>query len=210
MSKDKLTVPEAKNLLKAVSKELLKVVSRESLCRKSNTSLKRSKDNLRMSRDLLRSKSKGKLSKENLMSPGNQITALTEQPTKKDMQNYLISHVLFDGKEDVQTQDTRQEEEDMEDRMFEAYKKEMEKYLDFIGEDSKDYKKKKTKKKKSTQVETDTTAEKKLLVNIGSIKNQFESMASPEVQETVPEPIKPVKVKKIDADALFMEQEKEK
>merc|ERR1712018_455254 len=99
-----------------------------------------------------------------------------------DMQNYLISHVLFDGKENVYTsqhihankrsnlklamvnEDCVNEEEQInhqeigernlpeenecekEDRMFEAYKHETEKYLSFFDDD-KGKKKKKTKSK---------------------------------------------------------------
>lgn len=228
LSKEKLATPEGKKLIKAVSKEILKVMSRENL-KKSNCSLKRSRDNLRGSRDLLRTRSKGKLSKEALLSPGNQCTSLTDQPTKKDMQNYLISHVLFDGSEDVQSEQNKRmskqqlsrveenekaEEEDREEKMFELYKQEMERYLDFIGQDAKDYKKKKTKKKVNKNVSEDeaaaAAAEKKLLINVGSIKNQFETLASPEVQEV--EPPKPVKKKvgKINTKDLFAEQEKER
>merc|ERR1711860_90776 len=127
-------------------------------------------------------------------------------PTKKDMQNYLISHVLFDGSEDVQSEQNKRmskqqlsrveenekaEEVDREEKMFELYKQEMERYLDFIGQDSKDYKKKKTKKRTSKNVSEDeaaaAAAEKKLLINVGSIKNQFETLASPEVQEVEPQ-----------------------
>merc|ERR1711953_683471 len=77
----------------------------------------------------------------------------------------------------------------------------------------KDYKKKKTKKKVNKNVSEDeaaaAAAEKKLLINVGSIKNQFETLASPEVQEV--EPPKPVKKKvgKINTKDLFAEQEKE-
>ena len=226
LSKEKISTPEGKkNFIKAVSKEILKVLSRESLTRKSNASLKRSKDNLRMSRDLLlRSKSKGKIisSKENMMSQCNQMTAMLEQPSQQDMQNYLISHVLFDGTEDVQAEDknavTKQpeEEEDLEEKMFESYKEEMEKYLNFVCADSKDYKKKKTKKRSSVAAvePEETTNDKKLLVNISSIKNQFETMASPEAQ--VPDPVvdqpttKSKRVGKIDANAFFLDQVKEK
>merc|ERR1712223_1983458 len=107
LSKEKLATQEGKNLVKAVSKEILRMVSKESLQRKSNLNIKRSRDALRASREILRTKSKGQFSKENLLSPGNQNTAITDQPSKKDMTNYLISHVLFDGKEDVQTEQSK-------------------------------------------------------------------------------------------------------
>ena len=157
-----------------------------------------------------------------MMSQCNQMTAMLEQPSQQDMQNYLISHVLFDGTEDVQAEDknavTKQpeEEEDLEDKMFESYKEEMEKYLNFVCADSKDYKKKKTKKRSSVAAvdSEETNNDKKLLVNISSIKNQFETMASPDSQ--VPEPVvdqpttKSKRVGKIDANAFFLDQVKEK
>ena len=224
LSKEKLATKEGKNLVKAVSKEILRMVSKESLTRKSNLNIKRSKDALRTSLELLRTKSKGQLSKDNLLSPGNHHTAIAEQPSRKDMQNYLVSHLLFDGKEDVQTEQSKRmskqrlmkKEEDekkaqQEERAFELYKQEMEKYLDFIGEDGNASKKTKKKKKATKDLEEDASTEKKLLINIGSIKNQFETMASPEIQqENEPKPVPVKKVGRINTKDLFAEQEKER
>merc|ERR1712008_578419 len=83
LSKEKLATKEGKNLVKAVSKEILRMVSKESLTRKSNLNIKRSRDALRPSMELLRTKSKGQLSKDNLLSPGNHHTAIAEQPSRK-------------------------------------------------------------------------------------------------------------------------------
>jgi hypothetical protein len=225
LSKERLATPEGRNIVKAVSKEILRIISKESLHRTSNSSLRRSKDRLSGSKDVIRTKSKCNISKENLMSHGNQVTALTDQPSKNDMQNYLISHVLFDGKEDVQSapqngtrnisrqqltnleEEAQEDEEDREDRVFELYKQEMNKYLECFEQDSKGGKKKKSSKKVTKSA--DSSAEKKLLVNIGSIKNQFETMASPDTQEE--EPILMSKrVGKLNTKAIFAEQEKEK
>merc|ERR1712241_1580452 len=202
-------------------------VSRESLTRKSNLNIKRSRDRLKASRELLRTRSKGQLSKENLLSPGNHNTASAEQPSSKDMKNYLISHVLFDGKEDVQTErnkrmskqklfkeedEDKKKQEEKEEKMFELYKQEMERYLDFIGQDGDQAKKTKKKKKTKTEiVEDESATEKKILVNIGSIKNQFETLASPEIQQdSEPKPAPVKKIGKINTKDLFAEQEKER
>ena len=88
------------------------------------------------------------------------------------MQNYLISHVLFDGKEDVQAvgrpesserligvqeeagEDDCEGEDGAEnpedgDAMFEAYKREMEKYLSVVCQEAKGARKKKKSSKKA-------------------------------------------------------------
>ena len=143
------------------------------------------------------------------------------QPSKKDMQSYLISHVLFDGKEEVQVnkhqlQDVDEEQnaeveirakniqEESEDRLFEAYKQEMEKYLSCFGDDSAADKKKKRKK-----VGKKEDLEKKPILNIGTIKNQFESLASPEVVNVEPPKLRPKKVGKLEATKMFEEKELE-
>merc|ERR1712008_42742 len=98
-----------------------------------------------------------------------------------------------------------------EERAFELYKEEMEKYLDFIGEDGNTSKKTKKKKKAAKDVEEDASTEKKLLINIGSIKNQFETMASPEIQqENEPKSVPVKKVGRINTKDIFAEQEKER
>ena len=158
-------------------------------------------------------------------------------PNKQTMQSYLISQVLFDGKEDVRSsrmaviqktretvineeeeirmkereieEENRRKEREMAQReyelkkkieaelaeirkqederlaklkeeQFESYKKEMEKYLSFVCEDKEETKtKKKPQKKKSVKEPS-----KKLTVNIGNIKNQFEK--EPEMVDKEP------------------------
>merc|ERR1712106_85537 len=85
-----------------------------------------------------------------------------EEERKKDMQNYLISQVLFNGKEDVKSMAITQEtdidaseiqsksdnfELKKEQAFFEAYKQNMEEYLDFVCGDKQ--KKSVVKKEKS-------------------------------------------------------------
>ena len=223
LSKDKLSTNEGKSLIKAVSREILRMVSKDNLNKRSNSSLKRSRDVFHGSKDIMKTKSKCNMSKDNLLSPGNYITSKTDKPSNKDMKNYLISHVLFDGKEDVQTEKTKSTlrlqaeaeakriEAEKEAKRFESYKREMEKYLDFIGESEKETgTKTKKKKKKSEVASTEEASEKKLLVNIGSIKTQFETLASPEAQEQTPaKPVSTKKVGKLNTKDLFSEQEKE-
>ena len=115
---------------------------------------------------------------------------LANQPSKNDMQSYLISHVLFDGKEDVhltkhgkgsqrhlagvdeelpaQEIVISSPKEESEDRMFEAYKQEMEKYLSCFTDDSD--KKRKTAKNVKTKQKVDL--DKKPILNIGTIRSQ--------------------------------------
>ena len=180
MSKEYLSVKQSNEMIKVISKELLRVVSRDKVGKKSNTSLRRSHSKMN-----LRGSVKGSLD----MSSQNQKTAKSSQPTSKDMKNYLISHVLFDGKEDVQTVDRpsnenldQVEEEDyvdipdpeeeieQRDRMFEAYKEEMEKYLSVVCKDSH----KKAKKVKPRKINQESI-DKRPLLNIGTLKDQFET-----------------------------------
>ena len=157
------------------------------------------------------------LSQQNERNPAN----------KKSMQNYLISHVLFDGKEDVlvsnktgsqrhlagvaeeegqQQQLQQQPQDDGEDKFFEAYKQEMERYLSCFSDNGGN----KTKKKKKAGATKKEELDKKPILNIGSIRNQFESLASPEAAVESVEPLKPrpKKVGKLDAVKRF-EAEKE-
>ena len=87
--------------------------------------------------------------------------------------------------------------------MFEAYKQEMEKYLScFEGEETnkKSKKNKKLKKKEALVVELD----KKPILNIGTIRNQFESLASPEANESEEPPkLRAKKVGKLDTAKMF-------
>ena len=223
--KSRNALHRSKQLLKKVSQEsvkksqtLLKKMSTDSLKNSSLDKINRSFTKLRksVSRECIRSKPGIDCSKKDKVAPN-----------KQEMQSYLISQVLFDGKEDVRSsrmavkQKTREniisEEEEirmkereieeenrrkeremiqkeyelkkkieaelaeirrqederlakLKEEQFESYKKEMEKYLSFVCEDKEEAAvKKKPQKKKSIKEPS-----KKLTVNIGNIKNQFE------------------------------------
>jgi len=102
---------------------------------------------------------------------------------KKEMQNYLISQVLFNGKEDVKSvpkieEDyTRENEKQVnldkfelkkEEAFFEAYKQNMEDYLEFVCEENKS--KGKAKKKTETQKKLNQNC-----IDIKLMKSQFEN-----------------------------------
>merc|ERR1712181_46795 len=183
--------------------------------------------------------------------------------SKQKMQNYLVSQVLFDGKEDVRTsrmqlqsraaaiqeekerekraeearieeenkrkelamierenQMKRQIEEELnrikkieeeqrikhEEAQFESYKKEMEKYLNFVCEDD-DSKPKKTKRKSIAKPAEEPS--KKLSLNIGSLKNQFEEGESSGGKETPAVKSAPANVRKLNPIKIFNEQKEE-
>ena len=123
-----------KNIAKAVSKELLKKLSRESLNKRSRESCIYH-DNKKSGNYLKKSISKLNLNK------------IREEEKKTEMQNYLISHVLFDGQEEVSCKDKEDLEEDL---YFETYKSEMEKYLSLF-DDNETKKKPKSKNKQNNK-----------------------------------------------------------
>ena len=101
---------------------------------------------------------------------------MTRKPSKNDMQNYLISKVLFDDKKPVavvkQSDIIESPSENISDTedvaLDDEYIKEMEKYLMFIDEEystSKKKKKKKAKKKQEPKIQ---------IVQVNHIKQQFE------------------------------------
>ena len=240
---------EEYNEMIAKKKKLLKK-SKASLSRSKQLLSKLSQENIKRSQNLLKKisteslkKSKVKGSKINISRQKvNHIESQDNKSVnKQQMQDYLISQVLFDGKEDVRSskmsldqknkkaeedkqkeidlinreyelkkrieaemQEMRKKEEEnklkLKEAEFEAYKKEMEKYLSFVCEE-KDVKEEKVSflylkkiifimlylfqsvRRKSKAEEP----KKKLTVNIGSIKNQFEKE---NVTETSVSPIK--------------------
>ena len=175
---------------------------------------------------------------------GNQLNS---KETAKDMQNYLISHVLFDGKENVYTsqhidrgkrsnlklamvnEDCSFEENDRsndaeenhkvnvenecekEDRMFEAYKQEMEKYLSCFEENKEVKKKKKSKDKIRKASCTESEIQKRPVLNLGTIRDQFEGNNTAEdSKEKMTRKSKPKKIGKLQGVAnMFEEQIKE-
>jgi hypothetical protein len=205
--------------------------------------LKLSKDNINKSQDIFKKLSKQSLrrscskdqhkkrSSESLQGKENNSTS------KKEMQNYLISQVLFDGKEDVHTskvcfnkdqtrgENSFQEQDRLkrelevkkkvreelasikqleneqkiknEEAKFEAYKKDMEKYLDFVCEGDK-----KTKLKSKKQ-QIKANGAQKLKLNIQGIKNHFEEIKQEDLNSSPNSQYVPLKVNKIDTSKLF-------
>ena len=233
----KKELAEKKNKLKQASKSMMRR-SRQMLNRMSKENLKgspalnrkQSKENmLRISMDKIRqSKERIKASRDNIRRSRTCINNTVDASgpvSRKDMQNYLISQVLFDGEEAVSSssrhrldQQKKQEEENKKKEMemirreqevkkqieeqlkkikeaeelqrikqqeanFEAYKKEMESYLNFVCEEKEPVKAKKKAKRKEEE------PKKKLKLNIQGIKNQFEmgnDTSSAEVNTTTP------------------------
>merc|ERR1711997_601621 len=189
MSKENINMKQSKQIIKAISKELLKVLSNDNIGKHSASSLhkthskgklttsaqklKRSLSNI----NLKQSSCKKVSSREKDIGLKNELNSKKkDSAATKDMQNYLISHVLFDGNENIQSDkksnlklakvnedcavnDENENDEakivipvenecEKEDRMFEAYKQEMEKYLSCF-EGNKEVKKKKKSKDKT-------------------------------------------------------------
>lgn len=227
-------------------KKLKKVKKAQDILKRSKQQLfKLSKENIKMSQDIFKKISKQSLRRscsreQNKKKSTNSLQSAESSlntSSKKHMQNYLISQVLFDGKEEVQSskirinkvnfsdekfcqeQDKLKREKEIkkkikeelatikkaeneqqiknEEAKFEAYKKEMEKYLDFVCESEK---KTSSKNKQQDKIKI---VPKKLKVNINVIKSQFEEgklediNSSPQVQSA------PVRVNKIDTSKLF-------
>ena len=243
-------IKKSQNLSKKKSNDSLQG---ESFLQKSLTSLRRSlsKDHIKHSKSHLYDKDKN-LSSKNLShgKPSDDKTV-----SKQKMQNYFVSQVLFDGKEDVRTsrmhlqnkaptiaEETEskamalelekenkrkelamlQRENDMrkqveeelsrikqieeeqrikfEEAQFESYKKEMEKYLSFVCED-KEPKEKKTKKKVVEKALEEPA--KKLKLNIGNLKSQFEEPENCAYKEPTSARSAPANVKKLNPMKIF-------
>ena len=243
-------IKKSQNLVKKRSRELIKKASLENINR-SFTKLTKSKSKEFENRSQ---------SKTNMNSSSTTLNTKETNVNKKQMQNYLISQVLFDGKEDVRTSrmiatakpiDELQEDEDQnrkkeeenkikelemvkkeqemkrqiqeelnkikrfdeeqrikqQEAQFEAYKNEMEKYLEFVCEEKSQASTKKKLKAKKTITEKKPT--EKLTLNIGNIKSQFENESfSPD--KNIPD-IKsaPPQVGKLNTTKIFSESRNE-
>ena len=198
---------KSKNLLKKSKQNIFNQNgSKSSLLKQSIEKLKKSRDCIRRSKTCLIN--------------NNKTCENKSAVSKKDMQTYLISQVLFDDdKEEVSTsrlkikeKENKEKEIEMlrreaevkkkieeelrkikmieeenkirqQEAHFESYKKEMEKYLDFVCEDKPPAAKTRPKKPKRKA----TIEGKKIALNISDIKNQFEdSHKRPEVMTTSP------------------------
>ncbi|XP_040563401.2 uncharacterized protein [Lepeophtheirus salmonis] len=98
---------------------------------------------------------------------------MNDNLTKKDMQNYLISQVLFDGVEDVETREKSPEKEVENNTFFENYKAEMEKYLALFDDKGTCRTRRKSTKLPSKKVEPTFTP-------VNHLKNHFEFPAKRE------------------------------
>ena len=270
--KAKEILRRSKQILHRASKESIK--KSQSLFRKKSTDslkgenfLQKSLSNLRrsLSKEHVRQSKAHLYDKETNLSSKNlsQGNSNGNPVSKQKMQNYLVSQVLFDGKEDVRTsrmqlqsraaaiqeekerekkaEEARMEEENKrkelamierenqmkrqieeelnrikkieeeqrikhEEAQFESYKKEMEKYLNFVCEDD-DSKPKKAKRKSVGRPAEEPS--KKLTLNIGSLKNQFEEGEGSGGKETPAAKSAPANVRKLNPIKIFNEQKEE-
>merc|ERR1712029_8311 len=98
-----------------------------------------------------------KLSKETLCElnePLDVSNPTENKPTRNDMQNYLLSHVLFDGKDVIKKEKVnKKEEDDIEKYLDKEYKAKIDQYCSLLEEEKpqKKKKKKKTKEKKAEE-----------------------------------------------------------
>ena len=271
--KAKEMLRRSKQILHRASKESLK--KSQSLFRKKSTDslkgenfLQKSFSNLRrsLSKEHVRQSKAHLYDKEKNLSSKNLSQGNTNgnSVSKQKMQNYLVSQVLFDGKEDVRTsrmqlqskaaaiqeekekekraEEARKDEENKrkelamierenemkrqieeelnrikkveeeqrikhEEAQFESYKKEMEKYLNFVCED--DDSKPKKAKRKSVVKQTAEEPSKKLTLNIGSLKNQFEEGEASAGKENPAVKSAPANVRKLNPIKIFNEQKEE-
>ena len=127
--KFKKEINEKKNKLKEKSKifikksrQNLKMISKSNL--RSSQTFKQSKESL-----LKKSIEKLKRSKENIQKSKTCIHVSTDKScgvSKKNMQNYLISQVLFDGDEEVSSSRLRLQERENKQKELEMIKRELE------------------------------------------------------------------------------------
>jgi len=116
-----------------------------------------------------------KLSKETLCEfnePLDVSNPTENKPTRNDMQNYLLSHVLFDGKDVIKKEKVnKKEEDDIEKYLDKEYKAKIDQYCSLL-EEEKPQKKKKKKKTKDKKVEEKMPTMK--MVEIKTIQQQLQ------------------------------------
>jgi len=118
-----------------------------------------------------------KLSKETLCEFNEQFEEpklAEEKPSRNEMQNYLLSHVLFDGKDVVKKEKTikKDDNDEIDKYLDKDYKAKIDEYCSLL-EDEKPKKKKKTKKKtKEIKIEEKLPSLK--MVQIKSIQQQLQ------------------------------------
>merc|ERR1711874_566046 len=127
-----------------------------------------------------------KLSKETLCEfnePFDDDPNSTEQkPSRNDMQNYLLSHVLFDGKDVMKKEKVnKKEDDDIEKYLDKEYKAKIDQYCSLL-EEEKPQKKKKKKKTKEKKVEERMPSMK--MVEIKSIQQQLQQQKDKPTEKT--------------------------
>ena len=133
-----------------------------------------------------------KLSKENLYEIQKPIEIEPVEPklSKSEMQNYLLSHVLFDGKEGNKKEKKEkpiQEEDEIDQYLDQEYKDKINQYCTLLEED-KQPKRKKKKKKKQEEKKVEEKAPTMKMVEIKSIQQQlFQQHNSTSEKTTRPE-----------------------
>merc|ERR1712066_1084736 len=106
-----------------------------------------------------------KLSKENLYEIQKPIDPKPLEPklSKSEMQNYLLSHVLFDGsdmKKDKKEKVIKEEEDDIDKYLDQEYKDKINQYCSLLEEEKQPKRKKKKKKKQEEKKLTKKTKKK--------------------------------------------------
>merc|ERR1712029_868825 len=131
-----------------------------------------------------------KLSKENLYEIQKPLESKPLEPklSKSEMQNYLLSHVLFDGSETKKKEKKqgkqKKEDDDIEQYLDQEYKEKINKYCSLLEEE----KKPKRKKKKKVEEKKPTVPSMKL-VEIKSIQQQL--FQNHNQSNTAEKPVKP-------------------
>merc|ERR1712168_1176652 len=104
------------------------------------------------------------------------------KPSRNDMQNYLLSHVLFDGKDVIKKEKVnKKEEDDIEKYLDKEYKAKIDQYCSLL-EEEKPQKKKKKKKPKEKKAEEKMPTMK--MVEIKSIQQQLQQQKDKPTEKT--------------------------
>merc|ERR1711947_16224 len=118
-----------------------------------------------------------KLSKENLYEVDKPVEPekIREQKlSKSEMQNYLLSHVLFDGNDVKKKDKAKKDEDDIDKYLDQEYKDRIHQYCTLLEEDKQQQKKRKKKKKKSE--EKKKVEEKQPVMKMVDIKSRQQQL----------------------------------
>ena len=117
-----------------------------------------------------------KLSKENLYEvdkPVEPEKTREQKLSKSEMQNYLLSHVLFDGNDVKKKDKAKKDEDDIDKYLDQEYKDRINQYCTLLEEDKQQQKKRKKKKKKSEEKKVE---EKQPLMKMVDIKSRQQQL----------------------------------